>query len=151
MTSPCWWDTGDDRDTKYLQILYVEDNDDNWEIANLRLSDKFVLTRAKTDAEAFGLLREHGYDVILMDIQLQGSQLDGLEITRAIKGREVADQPSYADGVDCGDTPVIFVTAYTARYDRSELMAAGGDELIGKPVDFAQLTSAIVRLSMAHP
>lgn len=46
---------------------------------------------------------------------------------------------------------MIFVTAYTARYSRRELIeSTGGNELMGKPVNFVALALTISRLLSAQ-
>lgn len=127
-------------------LLYVEDEDTNWEVAELALRDEFALERARSAEEAFQRLGKKKYDLILMDIQLSGSSLSGIEVTQILKGRYKGDVPAYAEGVRCEQTPIIFVTAYTARYDKKHLVEQGGDDLIAKPVDFVRLSLAISRL-----
>ena len=63
-------------------ILYVEDEDTNWEVTEFALRDRYKLTRAQNSRDAFKLLSSNRYDLILMDIQLSGSELNGIEITR---------------------------------------------------------------------
>ncbi len=138
------------RSQKKWRILYVEDEDINWEVTQLALKDHHHIERAKTDFEAFSVLRRNIYDLILMDIQLSGSKLNGIEITRVLKQVDGAPAPSYAQGIDARDTPVVFVTAYTARYTRAELLQAGGNEAAYKPVDFVRLQLVIARLLVKH-
>ena len=127
-------------------ILYVEDENTNWEIASLSLSDRYRVTRAKNSQEAFDLIRSTQFDVILMDIQLMGSDLNGIEITQLLKGLTTNAGLPYTRGVTVKETPIIFVTAYSARYTKQDLVQAGGDDLITKPVDFTRLTLAMSRL-----
>jgi len=128
------------------RVLYVEDEDINWEIAQHELSDKYELSRAMTAREAFGLISLNTYDLILLDIQLSGSDIDGIKVARLLKGQPVADPPAYSRGVRAEETPIIFVTGYTARYPREELIAAGGAEMIAKPVDFTRLPLVMARV-----
>lgn len=130
-------------------ILYVEDEDTNWEVAQLWLRDKFTLTRAKSDREVFELLEKEQFDLILMDIQLSGSILNGVDITKILRGRGMGQVPTFAENVDCKDARIIFVTAYSARYSRNELVEAGGDEMLAKPVNFRRLSMAISKLLVA--
>jgi len=134
-------------------VLYVEDEPENREVAELRLRKTYELLIAATDREACALLKEHGskLSAILMDIQLKGSMLNGIELTRLIRGKlEKASLPSYAVDVPVLRVPVIFVTAYGDQHPEAELTAAGGNELIPKPVDFAALTMAITRAHLSR-
>jgi CheY-like chemotaxis protein len=128
------------------RVLYVEDEDLNWEITQHELDGRYQLTRAKTAQEAFLLLAKNSYHLILMDIQLSNSQADGLAITRILKGRHEGPLPLLAQGIKPIDTPIIFVTAYQARYNKAELITAGGADLLTKPVNFTQLSFAIARV-----
>lgn len=128
------------------RVLYVEDEDINWEITEHELDRRFDISRASTAHEAFSLLSENAYHLILLDLQLAGSDIDGIAIARLLKGRYVGAPPSYAVGIRAESTPIIFVTAYTARYSKEELLEAGGDDLITKPVNFTHLSLAVARV-----
>lgn len=128
-----------------LSILYVEDEEANWDVVRLNLRDKFELTRARDAREAFALLGTSVYDAILMDIQLSGSELDGIQIAQLLKGDVHAVAPDFARGIVAKSTPIIFITAYTARYNEEQLKQVGGDAMISKPVDFVKLSFAISR------
>ena len=127
-------------------LLYVEDEDTNWEVAEVTLRDRYTLSRAKTAREALQLLSQNSYDAILMDIQLSGSELNGIQLTQLLRGKFAGTIPLSAQSLGNKNTPVIFVTAYNARYSKEELMAAGGDDMIPKPVDFTRLALAIAKL-----
>lgn len=132
-------------------LLYVEDDDDNWEIAELRLSNAYDLIRAKSDEEACRILRERRgeIDVVLMDIELRGSVLNGVELTALLRGAPVAKHsnlPSYARDLPLLSKPVIYVTANGARYTGVQLMLSGADKVIAKPVNFLQLQIALSEL-----
>ncbi|MBN2194857.1 MAG: response regulator [Polyangiaceae bacterium] len=127
------------------RILYVEDEDANWEVTQLSLRGRFELTRARNSREACERVGERAFDLILMDIQLAGSDLSGIELTEALTGRRTEGLPSYAAGVRV-EMPIVFVTAYSSLYSRGELLAGGAQELISKPVDFTHLLMVISRL-----
>ncbi len=127
-------------------ILYVEDEDINWELTEVSFRGRYNLHRAKSSREAFELLAKNTYDLILMDIQLSASDLNGIEITQVLRGRYEGQLPHYATRVAATTVPIIFVTAYTARYTKDELIAAGGVDMIPKPVDFVKLSLTITRL-----
>ena len=131
-------------------VLYVEDNDDNWSVAELRLSSVYRLLRAANDREACALLTEHAAELyfVLMDVELQGSALDGIALTKLLRGRLPADQiPDYARRVQVSNIPVVFVTAYHAAFGPS-MQAAGGNLVVSKPVEFRQLIRALTSMHL---
>jgi CheY-like chemotaxis protein len=127
-------------------VLYVEDEEDNWIVTELQLRRRFQLTWARDDRAACELIRQapRPPHAILMDIQLRGASLDGIQLTRALRGTAAAAElPEYARGLAPVSAPIIFVTAYGARYSKEELLAAGGSGVINKPVDFVALSLAL--------
>ncbi|HEX5660626.1 MAG TPA: response regulator [Polyangiales bacterium] len=127
-------------------MLYVEDDEENWEVADYRLSAVYDVVRARDAAEACAAVREHASALhgILMDIELRGSDLNGIELTELFRGkRATRELPSYAHGLPVVTGPIIFVTAHGARYTDVELMLFGADSVIAKPVDFQALALAL--------
>ena len=133
-------------------VLYVEDNDDNWHVAKLRLSDGYELVRAVDAREACQVLRTRGADLsaVLMDIELRGSDLNGLELTELWRGKCARGSvPEFARELPALLAPIIFVTAHGAKYADATLLAAGGDKVIAKPVDFGALSLALTQLHLS--
>jgi diguanylate cyclase (GGDEF)-like protein len=126
-------------------VLYVEDEVENREVTELRLRDRFELLWATNDREACAMIAKHHERLyaILMDIQLKGSQLDGIQLTKLLRGEALAAVPPHAQGMPVVDVPIIFVTAYGARYSEEQLIAVGGTHVVSKPVDFVDLTLAL--------
>jgi len=135
------------------QVLYVEDDDSNYRVAELRLSQHYELLRASHAEEACRIIQTRGLSLaaILMDIELRGSDMDGVQLTQLIRGRR-ADftVPSYARDLPMLRTPIIFVTAHNAKYTDTHLLLVGGDKVIGKPVDFGALNVALTQLHLAR-
>lgn len=134
-------------------LLYVEDDDENWDVAEYRLSGAYQMLRAPNSREACRLVVEHGRDLtaILMDIELRGSELDGIELTTLFRGKTLnRELPMYARGLPTITNPIIFVTAHGVRYSDVELMLFGADKVIPKPVKFEALSLALTSLQLAH-
>jgi len=134
--------------TEKKLLLYVEDNEDNRTTARVNLERKYHLLFAETDRIACEYFIKHGQDlaVILMDIELQDSRLNGIDLTKLIRGTLDKDKiPIYAQKVPRLKTPVIFVTAYGNQYERTQIFLAGGNDIIEKPVDFISLEMAITK------
>jgi len=141
------------------RILYVEDDDLIWDVTETALSERYIIHRAKNAEEAFSMLARSTYHLILMDIQLNGSDLDGITITRILKGLHRGPAHTYGDylerlatlspssvvdGVCC--IPIVFVTAYSGRDRKQDLLDAGAEEIIVKPVNFTRLSLLIARI-----
>jgi CheY-like chemotaxis protein len=140
--------TAPPRPKKLLPVLYVEDNDDNWHVTELRLSRSYDLVRAKTDREACKILAQPiKLYAILMDVELGGSQLNGIQLTKLIRGKLARSTlPDYAQSVPLLEVPVLFVTAYGNAYPRSDLLACGADDVLSKPINFTQMNVALANL-----
>jgi CheY-like chemotaxis protein len=139
------------------RLLYVEDNDDNWEVAQLRLAEMYDLVRASTSREACDVVRQQRgqLDLILMDIELRGSELTGVELTRLLRG-DLLDivVPDYAVNLPPFGKPIVFVTAHGAKFSDAQLLDVGGTRVISKPVDFHELRAAVAELTRSttsHP
>jgi CheY-like chemotaxis protein len=86
-----------------------------------------------------------------MDIELRGSGLNGIDLTHLIRGKlDPSQTPDYGAAVPQLDIPILFVTAYGQRYRRNELLMAGADEIIQKPVDFVELHTAMTRVYLSR-
>jgi len=135
-------------------VLYVEDEDANWDVAKLRLKQHYNLIRAKDDKEACAILQEKGAQLraVLMDIQLKGSALDGVDLVHLLRGKAPprGDVPDYAEKVPVLEIPIFYVTAYGAKYSESELRSSGADRIVAKPVDFTQLALALTSYHLRH-
>lgn len=140
------------RDARRETVLYVEDDDENWDVAEYRLSKSYHMLRAATSEQACRLVRERGAEIsaILMDIELRGSELDGIELTELLRGKHLTRAlPDYARGLPLVTKPIIFVTAHGVRYSDVELMLFGADKVIPKPVDFPALNLALTSLQLS--
>lgn len=127
-------------------VLYVEDEASNWEVTELRLKSRFKLVWAKTAEEACAAVRQFGgkFHAVLMDIQLKGSPLDGLQLTQLFRGKATDfEVPAFAKDVPVVDCPIFFVTAFGSLHSPEKMDAAGGDAYVPKPVDFLKLSNLL--------
>jgi CheY-like chemotaxis protein len=139
------------RSTELEQLLYVEDDDSNWQVAQLHLRAGYDLTRAANAEQACRVLALRGKRLaaILMDIELRGSDLNGLELTQLIRGKLSPERrPAYAAQVPVLETPIIFMTAHGTDYPGPRLMLAGGQRVLGKPVNFSELSLALTNFHL---
>jgi len=130
-------------------ILCVDDDASNLVVMQMRLESRYEVLVAASDVETCDMLRTHGHRLcaVLMDVQLVGSQLDGIGLARLIRGTlEAGKVPAIADGVPTlAELPIMFVTAFGEQYDRRALLGAGASGVIAKPVDFVKLAGALAR------
>lgn len=117
-----------------ISVLLVDDNPANLQLASELLRGlNTQVTQANSGPQAIEACKENEFDVIFMDIQMPG--MDGLETTRHIRAMEEGKRR----------TPIIALTAHTITEQKSELLIAGMDDCISKPVNESQLAHIINR------
>jgi DNA-binding response OmpR family regulator len=127
-------------------LLCVEDDLTNGDVLQMRLRKKYDVLVARDDREACKFISERSgeIEVLLMDIDLQSSELNGIQLVKLIKGnlnRELV--PDYAAQVPLVDKPVIFITAFGNQYPEINQIDA---LLIHKPVNFVELEMALAQV-----
>jgi two-component system, cell cycle response regulator DivK len=115
-------------------ILIVDDTPVNLKLTRILLVNEGykVLTAASAE-EALELLDSYRPRLILADVQLPG--IDGLEMTRRIKGDERTR-----------DTLVVALTAFAMKGDEERAREAGCDGYITKPIETRTLGARIREL-----
>lgn len=127
-------------------VLYVEDEAANWEVTELRLKGRFTLIWAKSAEEACAAVRarQGQFHAVLMDIQLKGSEVDGLQLTALLRGKPVDfPVPAFAKDLPPLDCPLFFVTAFGTVHGEERMNEVGGDAWVPKPVDFVKLSNLL--------
>jgi len=116
------------------RILVAEDDWVNQQVAMELLGETLGLTvdLASNGREAVEMAHRSPYVLILMDMQMP--EMDGLEATRAIRLI-----PRYKD------VPILAMTANAFADDAANCLAAGMNGYIGKPVDPDVLFSTMLR------
>jgi CheY-like chemotaxis protein len=113
------------------KILYIEDNEDNIYMVSRRLRRKgYEVLIARDGAEGLAQAKSSAPALILMDLGLP--VIDGWEVTRQLR---VAPETAAV--------PIIALSAHAMPEDRERAFAAGCDDFITKPVDFARLIDRI--------
>jgi PAS domain S-box-containing protein len=117
---------------KQFKLLIVEDEDLNFLFLEKLLAVTGInILRATTGIEAIDSVKSNqDIDIILMDIKLP--KMDGLTATRKIK--KINSQ-----------IPIIAQTAYAMKGDREEIMDAGCDDYIAKPLKVENLLAKLNR------
>ncbi len=120
-------------------ILIVEDNEKNQKLLRDVLQVRGYRTvETVTAEEGLEVARAQQPTLILMDIQLPG--MDGMAALRELR----ADSSTQR-------IPVIAVTASAMPMERREILAAGFDEYITKPLSVRELTETVKRFVEAAP
>jgi len=112
-------------------ILIVEDNEKNMKLVRDVLQVKGYQTlEAGTGEDGVRLAAESQPDLVLMDIQLPG--MNGIDALKALRA-----EPSTAR------IPVIALTASVMQQDRQEIMSAGFDAFIEKPINLREFLATV--------
>lgn len=109
-------------------ILIIDDDEDlSFIISEMLESYGYTASCAGSGAEAFELLSDHTYHLILLDINLP--ETTGFELCREL--RKVSN------------VPVIFASARTSETDRITGFDIGGDDYLPKPYSMKELLSRV--------
>lgn len=115
-------------------VLLVDDNPANLQLASELLRGlNTQVVQASNGLQAIEAYKQQLFDVIFMDIQMPG--MDGFATTRRIRELETGQRR----------TPIIALTAHSLSEQKAELLIAGMDDCISKPVSEAQLAHIINR------
>lgn len=115
------------------EILVAEDNELNQEVAMGLLSDAgFVVTIANNGEKAVSLLKQHRYDIVLMDMQMP--VMDGVSATQEIRKSTSLDE-----------LPIVAMTANAMTQDKERCLAAGMNDHVAKPIDPEELFRTLLR------
>lgn len=110
------------------EILIVDDDKDlSFIISDMLESYGYNVTTAETGEQAFELLTDNTYHLILLDINLPDTT--GLELCKEL--RQVSQ------------VPVIFASARTSEDDRVTGFDIGGDDYLPKPYSMKELLSRV--------
>ena len=114
------------------KILVVDDVEANRKLLKktlIALND-YTVVEAENGEEAILQFESENPDLILMDVNMPG--MDGYQSASKIKS--ITGE---------GYTPIIFVTALSARESLANAISSGGDDFISKPFDVEVLESKI--------
>jgi two-component system response regulator MprA len=112
---PTVWVVEDDAELRAMLVRGLEE-------------DGFAATSVVSGHELMNSMRTARPDVLVLDIGLPDA--DGRDVCQAVRAEGVA-------------TPVLFLTARDAVPDRLSGFAAGGDDYLVKPFEFAELVARL--------
>ncbi len=121
------------------KILLVEDDPEISQLLNLHFDNNlYSLTSSATGKDALEKISTENYDLIILDIQLPGS--NGLEICKKLREND-------------SQTPVMMLTSRSEESDKVLALELGADDYISKPFGILELlarTKALLRRSEMH-
>lgn len=118
-------------DMIYNKILIIDDDEDlSFIIKEMLENYGYQVTRAANGEEAFELLSDMVYHLILLDINLPDT--DGFEICKELRRSTT--------------TPIIFASARVSETDRITGLDIGGDDYLTKPYSMKELLTRIKAL-----
>lgn len=113
------------------KILYIEDNTDNMTLVRRVLEiEGYEVIPAETGREGLAKAYENKPDIIITDINLP--DIDGYEITDKLKKDKMT-----------AHIPIIAMTANVMKKDRENVLQAGCDGYISKPIDIDELPAQV--------
>jgi two-component system cell cycle response regulator CtrA len=122
-----------------MHILLVEDNPVAAKSIELKLvAEGHNVFVTDLGEDAIELTAVYDYDLVLLDLDL--SDMEGLEVLRAVRAKKIR-------------TPVIILTASSDIETKVKALSAGADDFISKPFHKAELAArinAVVRRSRGH-
>ena len=120
-------------ETEMGDILIVDDERDIRELVADILQDEAYATRlAATSDEAFAEINREAPDLIILDIWLKGSRLDGIEILKSVQ----RDNP---------DVPVVIISGHGNIEIAVAAVKEGAYDFIEKPFNIDQLSVTVAR------
>lgn len=119
-----------------MTILIVEDDPHSQLYFTKLLAGLYDTAVTDSAADAWDLLHERTFDLVLMDISLKGDE-DGLSLTRRLRSEESFEK-----------LPIVAVTAYAFPDDRKRAIEAGCTDYLPKPVSSNDLHRMIAELTL---
>ena len=111
-----------------MRILIVEDEPKTAEYLHQGLSESgYVVDKAATGVDGLHLVRQHTYDLVVLDVNLPG--IDGWGVLEHIRSNS--------------STRVIMLTARGRLVDKIKGLDLGADDYLVKPFEFPELLARI--------
>jgi len=112
-------------------VLIVENDENNRKMLELQLKSTYQTCYSVSVKGAKKQLKDHAVDLVLLDLTLEGDK-DGLDLVGYMKAKK-----------KLRDIPIIAVTAHAYDTDRENVLNAGCDDYMSKPLDVKKLLDMI--------
>lgn len=117
-----------------LRILVADDNTTNQQVVGHLLKRmSYRCDFVGNGLEVLQNLKQHQYDLILMDVQMP--EMDGIEATKRIRKKEA--------GAAIAKIPVVALTASAMQGDREKFLSAGMNDYLSKPIKIEDLARVL--------
>jgi CheY-like chemotaxis protein len=122
-----------DKKRRGLRVLLVEDLEVSREMMTKILKQHgHAVVAARDGREAVAAFERQAFDVVLMDVQMEG--MNGVEATQIIREKEKATG---------GHTRIVAMTAHESEAIQQHLLEAGMDAHMAKPCDIDRLLEVL--------
>jgi PAS domain S-box-containing protein len=120
-----------------IKVLVVDDEADTREVLAVTLAESGIeVTTAASAQEALTVLKSWQPKLLVSDIGMPGE--DGYSLIRQVRRLPPAEG---------GSIPAVALTAYSREEDRKQVLSAGFQMHVSKPVEATELLQAIATLS----
>jgi phosphoserine phosphatase RsbU/P len=115
-----------------IRILIVDDNDINLTMLRAIVQTLGIrhIATARTGIEGLTAIAREKPDLVLLDVMMP--DMDGYEMCRRLRAVHSRTE-----------LPVLFVTGLNDPARRAECFAAGGTDMVGKPINVAEITARV--------
>jgi CheY-like chemotaxis protein len=96
-----------------------------------------IVTESEAARDAFNSLQQERPEVLISDLSMPGE--DGFWLIRAVRGLSI---------VHGGGTPAAALTGHVTADDRAEVLRAGFQFHVAKPVDLTRLVGIVAMLAL---
>jgi two-component system, chemotaxis family, CheB/CheR fusion protein len=121
-----------------VRVLLVDDDEDMRYLARVTLqSEGAIVTESETARHAFNILQVERPDVLITDLSMSGE--DGFWLIRAVRGLSIAHG---------GGTPAAALSGHVTANDRAEVLRAGFQFHVPKPVPLTRLVGIVAILAL---
>lgn len=119
-------------------VLLVEDDESTGELLRTILSESHAVEWARNAESGLSAAERKSFTVVLLDIHLRGSAIDGVELLRRLRAK-----PAYRNAA------IYALTAYALPGDRERFLAAGFDGYLAKPFEAHELRRLVAQETRA--